>query len=133
MTPPSEHQRESGQPRKNTASDPQPDSGSESDAGKASPAARVSEEDVRATARLARLAFSDEEVHVLADELSRIMEYVSILEDVDTDAVEPLTMLNETLPTPPREDASRPSLSQSEALRNTPDNRDGYIRVPKVL
>ena len=93
---------------------------------------RVSEEDVRTTARLARLAFNDEEVRVLAGELSRIMEYVSILEDIDTDGVEPLTMLNDRLP-PPREDASHPSLSQEVALRNTPDSSDGYIRVPKVL
>jgi len=132
MTPPSEHSRESDQPRKIKASDPQPDSGSESDAGKASPAVRVSENDVRATARLARLAFSDEEVRVLAGELSRIMEYVSILEDIDTEGVEPLTMLSEHLP-PPREDESHPSLSQEDALRNSPDSSDGYIRVPKVL
>jgi len=92
----------------------------------------VSEDDVRATARFARLAFSDENVRVLAGELSRIMKYVSILEDIDTDGVEPLTMLNDPLP-PPREDESRPSIPQDDALRNTPDSSDGYIRVPKVL
>lgn len=132
MTQPSERKPGSERPRKDAASDQHAETGSDSNAGSVSPTARVSEEDVRATARLARLAFSDEEVRVLAGELSRIMEYVSILEDIDTEGVEPLTMLNKPLP-PPREDASRPSLSGEDALRNTPDSSNGYIRVPKVL
>lgn len=48
----------------------------------------LTEEQVRHTAKLARLNLTDEEVKKFAGQLSGVLEYVDILKEVDTEGVE---------------------------------------------
>jgi aspartyl-tRNA(Asn)/glutamyl-tRNA(Gln) amidotransferase subunit C len=81
---------------------------------------------------LARLSFTDEEISTLTAELSRVLDYVSVLDAVDTENITPLHMLHAHL-APPRNDSVSPSLSHDEALRNAPEAQARLIRVPRVL
>ncbi len=87
---------------------------------------------VRHVANLARLHVSEDEVQRYVGQLSRIFDYVDLLNEVNTDNVEPLT---HALPITNilREDVVRPSLSTEQALANAPQSDRGYFLVPKVL
>lgn len=92
----------------------------------------LDEELVRHVAELARLKLSDEQVTVYQAQLSRIVEYVELLNEVDTSDVvptaHPLEVTNVM-----REDAIVDPVPREQALSNAPDHDDVYFRVPKVL
>jgi len=50
---------------------------------------RISPEDVRHVARLARLALSDDELERMRAEMSAILDYMDKLRSLDTKGVEP--------------------------------------------
>lgn len=51
--------------------------------------AHLSDDDVRHIAKLARLKLSDAEVKKLGKEMSSILDYIDILNELDTENVEP--------------------------------------------
>ncbi len=93
---------------------------------------KISKEIVRHIALLSRLELKDEEIEVYQQQLSRILEYVEKLNEVDTKDVEPTShvlSLNNIF----REDLVKDSLSREEVLRNAPDPSDKFFRVPKII
>ncbi len=85
-------------------------------------------EQVRHVAELARLGLGDDELEALAGELSGILEYIDQLEQLDTAAIAPTAQVGELVDVM-REDEVRPSLDPEDALRNAPSREDGYFRV----
>ena len=51
---------------------------------------RLTHDDVRKVALLARLKVTDADVARLADELTAIVHYVDVLKDIDTTGIEPM-------------------------------------------
>ena len=80
-------------------------------------------------AKLARLRLSDEEVDRMAGELSKILEHVEKMDELDLDGVEPTSHVV-ALENVWREDEPVPSLSREAALANAPDPQDGAFRAP---
>ncbi len=80
-------------------------------------------------AKLARLRLSDEEVEVMAGELSHILEHVERISSLDLDGVEPTTHVV-ALENVMRPDEPRPSLPRERALESAPDPAEGAFRVP---
>ena len=95
-------------------------------------AAGIDEAQVRRVAKLARLDLNDEEVNEFSGQLSAILEYIEKLNELYTDAVEPLA---HTLPIHNvfREDVVKESLDVEEALGNAPQRADEFFKVPKIL
>ena len=93
---------------------------------------RLSEQEVRHVAKLARLNCSDAEIARFTKQLGRIVEYVGQLEEVDTSDVEPLTR---PLPVQNvfRQDVVGQSLKSEEALANAPQRDGEFFVVPKML
>lgn len=92
--------------------------------------------DVRKVAKLAHLEITDEEVAMYTPQMDDIVKYVEQLNELDTDAVEPMLggLTDEGERTEAiREDEIRPSFKQSEALREAPSAVAGHFQVPKVL
>ncbi len=88
--------------------------------------------DVDHVAMLARLRFDEDEKAGMAAQLSRIVEYVEKLNELDTGDVSPMAHavpLRNVL----RDDEVRPSLDPEEALRNAPDREGDFFRVPRIL
>jgi aspartyl-tRNA(Asn)/glutamyl-tRNA(Gln) amidotransferase subunit C len=83
-------------------------------------------------AELARLEFDDVEKKRITKDLSKILDFVQKLGEVDTEGVKPLVyMLEEE--TEMRKDEVVQEVSQKEALKNAPDKDTDFIRTPKVL
>ncbi|HLS90460.1 MAG TPA: Asp-tRNA(Asn)/Glu-tRNA(Gln) amidotransferase subunit GatC [Limnochordia bacterium] len=92
----------------------------------------IERKDVEHIARLARLALSEEEKELIQRQLETILEYAAILNEVDTEGVEPsahVVALTNVL----RPDERRPSMPKEKALANAPEARDGYFYVPRIL
>lgn len=87
---------------------------------------------VRHIALLSRLEFTETQADAFADQLSRILEHVEKLNELDTEGVEPtshpLALVNVTRP-----DQTRPSLSNEQALANAPEAEAGCFRVPPII
>ncbi len=92
----------------------------------------LSPDEVRYIARLVRVGLTDEEVTLLGEQLSSILDHFSVLDEIDTDDVPP-TAQSLSLHTIERDDVPRESLPREEILRNAPRSEDGYIRVRAVL
>ena len=94
--------------------------------------AHITREEVERVASLARLSLTDEEAERMADELDRILEYVEVLEQVDTEGVEPTSHVM-PLRTPLREDRAAECLDPELALANAPLRDGTAFVVPKVI
>ena len=88
--------------------------------------------EVRKVASLSRLALSDEELAASGKQLSVILDYVKLLDEVDTTNVAPMPH-----PVPAenvfRADEVRPSLPREAALSNSPKTDGQFFLVPKIL
>ena len=93
---------------------------------------RLTSEDVRSVARLARLQLSDEEVERFTQQLGEILTYVEQLNEVDTEGVEPMAHAIE-LSNVLRADDPRDSLPREAALGNAPQTDGKYFLVPQIL
>lgn len=93
-------------------------------------------EQVRWIAHLARLELSEAEQETMTRQLGAIVEFVTLLQEVSTEGVEPLA---HALPVSNvfRDDEQKASLPVEEALANAPDRRENkgehYFAVPAVL
>ena len=93
---------------------------------------QIDDEVVRRLEALAALSLGPEERVRLQQQLSRILEYVQQLETLDVEGVPPTShVLADRQPL--RADESRPSTTRDEMLRNAPDSRGGYFRVPRFV
>ncbi len=92
----------------------------------------ISREEVEHVAGLARLGLTDDEIDRMQTQLSRILEAIEQLRDVDTSAVGPTAQVI-ALENVMREDVARPGLSHEAALANAPQREGPFLRVPTVL
>jgi aspartyl-tRNA(Asn)/glutamyl-tRNA(Gln) amidotransferase subunit C len=95
----------------------------------------ISLEEVEHVARLARLALTEEEKALYAEQLGRILEHAARVTSLDTEGVPP------TSHAMPLANVFRPDvvgvpdgcLTQEEALANAPAVEDGHFRVPRII
>ncbi len=81
---------------------------------------------------VARLKLTDKEIDVFLPQLREVLEAFSKLNEVDTKGVKPSFQPVE-LADELREDEVTASLSQKEALSNSPNTKDGYFQGPRVV
>jgi aspartyl-tRNA(Asn)/glutamyl-tRNA(Gln) amidotransferase subunit C len=88
--------------------------------------------EVEHVARLARLRLSPEELERMRSQLSNILDYIAMLQEVDVAGVPPTAQVT-GLTTVLRADHAAAALSVEQALANAPDKRDGMFRVRAVF
>jgi len=93
---------------------------------------KLSNEEVRKIARLARLGVSDEELEQYAVDLTRIVGYIEKLSEVNVDGISPSGIPGQQA-TNMRDDEVRPCLDRDLALSQAPDSASGLFRVRAVL
>ena len=93
---------------------------------------KIDSEQVRKTAKLARLELTDAEVDQFSGQLNAVLEYVEKMNELDTDNVEPLA---HCLPVSNcfREDVIVESLGSERTLANAPQRDGQFFKVPKIL
>jgi aspartyl-tRNA(Asn)/glutamyl-tRNA(Gln) amidotransferase subunit C len=94
--------------------------------------ASVSRDEVRRIARLARIRVEDGEAEALARELGAVLEYVALLDSLDTARVEPTSTVI-PLATPLRADEPSAPLAPEVAVMNAPAAAGSAFAVPRVL
>lgn len=92
----------------------------------------LSRQEVAKVGMLARLALTEAELEKMTGELSKLVEFVSQLSELDTAAVEPLAHPLETRNVF-REDIPAASLTTKQALANSPRHDNSCFLVPAVL
>ena len=93
---------------------------------------KLTVEQVRHVATLARLSLTPEEEERYATQLSAILDAVAQLQELDVSGVEPTshaTLASSLL----REDVARPSLPPEKGLANAPAKVGTSFAVPKIL
>lgn len=95
---------------------------------------KLTQDDVRRLAHLARLNLTQEEVERLANELTDILNYVDMLTEVDTEGV-PETSQVTGLSNVTRPDEIDQSLCEPDALLETSPlpKRDHQIRIKRMM
>jgi len=95
--------------------------------------ADITKDTVKKLAKLSSIGLSAEEVEAMTGELASIVGFVEQLQSVDVENVDPtfqVTGLQDTF----RADQVNPdTYSRELLLSNAPDQKDGYIKVPRVL
>lgn len=87
---------------------------------------------VKRVAHLARIKIDDDRSAVMAEELSKILGWVEMLGEVNTDGVGPLAaVIPNTLRW--REDVVTDGGIQDKVLSNAPKSEYGFFAVPKVI
>jgi aspartyl-tRNA(Asn)/glutamyl-tRNA(Gln) amidotransferase subunit C len=94
---------------------------------------KLSRDDVLKLALLSRLKLSDEEIERFRGELSSILEYVEVLNKVDTKGLEPTSQVT-GLKNVTREDKIRDyGYKTEDLLKNAPSVKDNQFKVRRVL
>jgi aspartyl-tRNA(Asn)/glutamyl-tRNA(Gln) amidotransferase subunit C len=93
---------------------------------------RLTTDEVRHVAELAKLRLTEAEIEQFTGQLSAILEYAERLQEVDTSSVPPTPYILPVVNVM-RDDVPEPSLSNKEALANAPDHEDGFFRVRAVF
>jgi aspartyl-tRNA(Asn)/glutamyl-tRNA(Gln) amidotransferase subunit C len=92
----------------------------------------LSTKEVAHVAQLARLQLSDAELELMRSQLSNILDYIAMLQEVDVEGVEPTAQVT-GLTTVMRPDVVTGALSREEVLANAPDQAAGMFRVRAVF
>jgi aspartyl-tRNA(Asn)/glutamyl-tRNA(Gln) amidotransferase subunit C len=91
----------------------------------------VDEKLVKEIASLARLDLSQEETEMFVSQFKDILDYVGILNEVDTENVPPAyaSSANKSVI---REDQIEASVPTEDFLSNVPESKDDYVVIPRV-
>jgi aspartyl-tRNA(Asn)/glutamyl-tRNA(Gln) amidotransferase subunit C len=93
---------------------------------------RITADDVRKVALLARLDLAEGTIATYTNQLERILDYVGHLETVDTTGVPPTTRAVEVVNVT-RADLVDPTPVREELLELSPQRQGDFFRVPKIL
>lgn len=93
---------------------------------------KLTHEEVKKIARLARLQLTEADLEKYATQLSAVLSYIERLNQLDTANIEP-TAHAFLVPTPFREDKVKPYTEQELSLQNAPDREGPFFKVPKVI
>jgi aspartyl-tRNA(Asn)/glutamyl-tRNA(Gln) amidotransferase subunit C len=93
---------------------------------------KISLEQVRQVAKLARLAPTDAQLQRFVSQLEPILEYVAKIGQADISNVEPMAHAV-PLANVLRDDVVQPGLPLDKVLQNAPDTDGAFFKVPKVI
>ena len=95
----------------------------------------IDQKAVEKLAKLSMLTFKDDEVKKVGGKLSDILDFVSQLQQVDTDGIEALTGVSHMadMQTPEREDKVTQTNNRDALLENAPAEEMGFFVVPRVV
>ena len=82
--------------------------------------------------KLAKLKFDKKSGEKMKSDLSKILEFVDAISQINTEDIAPLIYMSDEVNVL-RNDEIRNEVSQKEALKNAPQKDSDYFKVPTVL
>ena len=95
-------------------------------------AEKITDETIEYVSILAKLELSDEERKQAKADMSRMLEYIDKLGELNTDDVEPMSHVF-SVQNVFREDVITNSDTREQLLLNAPEQKDGMFMVPKTF
>lgn len=92
----------------------------------------ISLEEVKKIAKLSRIELSDQKLASFQQDLTKILDYIDKLNELDTEGVEPSYCQPRNIEDL-REDVVKPSMDREKILKNAPDQEDGAFKVPTIV
>ena len=92
----------------------------------------ISKEEDKKVAALSKLSFKEEELELFTSQMGKIIDMVEELGEVDTEGV-PFTSNVVSEINVLREDVVVKGESREELLKNVPETKDGFIKVPAIM
>ena len=93
---------------------------------------KINKEVITKLSDLSKLKFNKEEAKLISEDLSKMVNFINQLNELETDGIEPLIHMNEEVNNW-REDKLGDVLDQEKALANSPVKDSTYFKLPKVL
>lgn len=93
---------------------------------------QITKDQVRHVALLSRLALDESELERYTGDLTRILDYVEQLQEVNTQGVEPMAHALKLVNVFAADEPAL-GLTNEEALANAPDSESDCFKVPKVI
>ena len=93
---------------------------------------KITKEEVKKVAHLARLELNENEIKSHAEQLEKILEYIKQLERINTDDVACTTRAIEVINVL-RKDKKKNSDCIEELLELSPSREDQFFKVPKII
>lgn len=96
------------------------------------PEQKITLDQVRHVAKLARLDLSEAQAAKFAPQLESILEYVAKIDRIDVSGVEPMAHVL-PLQNVLREDVAEPGLPVEKVLQDAPETDGPFFKVPKII
>ena len=93
---------------------------------------RISNDEVKKVAELARLELNENEIHNHADQLEKILEYIKQLEKINTTNINCTTRAIEVVNVV-RKDEKKGYNNTEELLDLAPSRENNFFKVPKII
>ena len=94
---------------------------------------QISRDDVLHLASLSSLTLSDDEVELFSGDITRILEYVRLLDELDTSGVEPTYQLTDLTNVFRTDTGETSTIGRDTLLELAPEQQAHQIKVQKVL
>lgn len=96
---------------------------------------KISRKEVEHVAKLARLGLKEIEIKKIQKELSKILDYIGKLKEVDVSEIEP-TSHSVSIKNIMRKDETKSPKSKfqsSKLMELAPEKKEGYLKVKKII
>tara|TARA_Y100000385_G_scaffold245817_1_gene264697 strand:+ start:8038 stop:8328 length:291 start_codon:yes stop_codon:yes gene_type:complete len=93
---------------------------------------KITDHEIQNLAHLSRLELNESESADMKKDLSKILDFIAAIEEIDIKNVEPLVHMTDS-ENILREDIISSKLSLKKAMKNNPDQSSNYFTVPKVI
>lgn len=93
---------------------------------------RISQDEVKKVAQLARLELNEDEINNHAEQLAKILDYIKQLDKINTENIPCTTRAIEVVNVL-RKDEKRNYINSEDLLDLAPSIEDNFFKVPKII
>ena len=94
---------------------------------------KISKEEILKLANLAQLKLSSEEINEFSEEISSILDYVSHLDKIDVEVLEPTYQVSGLKNVTRSDEKIDYDIDKNQLMSNLPDSQDGQIKVKRMI
>lgn len=94
---------------------------------------KITREEVLRLAKMSNLSLGESEISAMQKDFANILDYISALNEIDTEGVEPTYQVFEMENVWREDEIKIQEAEPKELLALAPDSLNGQIKVPRVL
>lgn len=95
--------------------------------------AKLTRDDIRKLARLARIDIAESEIDAYAQELDEIIQYVQMLKNVDVDGLQPTNQVTGLVNVMRADEVQDFGYAPADLLKNAPAVESDHLKVQRMI